>query len=56
MLEKFKNWYCSNYDAITWFIVGFLVCDCLNNLAQGRLPNAIISGILAYANFYFVRK
>lgn len=56
MINKFKNWYCRNYDAITWFLIGFLVADALSNLAKGDFTNAAIASILAFANYYFNKK
>ena len=53
-MNKFRQWYVGNQDAITWFIIGFLTMQGLNELAQGDYVWAGISFVIAFAN-YLVR-
>jgi len=50
-MEQFRNWYVRNQDAITWFIIGFLTMQGLNELARGNYVWAGISFVIAYANY-----
>jgi hypothetical protein len=50
-MEQFRNWYVRNQDAITWFIIGFLTMQGLNELAKGDYVWAGISFMIAYANY-----
>jgi hypothetical protein len=56
MLDKFRSWYVRNYDAITWFLIGFLVMAGLNDLGHGDYVGALLSWVLAGANYFFVRR
>jgi hypothetical protein len=55
-MNKFKQWYLTNQDAITWFIIGFLTMQGLNELAQGDYVWAGISFVVAYANYLMRRR
>ena len=54
-MNSFKNWYVSNQDAITWFLIGWLAFAGLDALAEGRYISAGVSLGFAYIN-YAVRK
>lgn len=54
-MGQFRNWYVSNQDAITWFIIGFLVQSLMINIAQGDLIWAAINAALIWLN-YTLRK
>ena len=54
-MSYIKNWYVSNQDAITWFVIGFLVQTLLINLASGGWFWAIITAALIWLN-YTLRK
>lgn len=54
-MSYIKNWYVSNQDAITWFVIGFLVQSLLINFAQGDLFWALITAALIWIN-YALRK
>lgn len=55
-MDKFLSWYHSNYDYITWFIVGFLTMDCLNQITHANMLGAVISGGLAWVNYYLWKR
>ncbi len=55
MMENFRNWYIRNQDAISWFLVGLLTGQGLDQLIQGQYTQAAISFLLAYANYSFTR-
>jgi hypothetical protein len=54
-MSNFKNWYVSNQDAITWFVIGFLVQTLLINFARGDWFWAIVTAALIWLN-YTLRK
>ena len=56
MWNKFRYWYTSNYSAITWFVIGFLVSAGVYDLAQGNYAGAVIDFGIAFVNYLFVRQ
>ena len=50
-MNKFKQWYVTNQDAITWFIIGILSLSCLSNLYKGDYIWAAVDAAIAYVNF-----
>jgi hypothetical protein len=55
MMNSFKNWYVSNQDAITWFLIGWLAFALLDNLIQGDYIWAAVTAVLLWLN-YTLRK
>jgi len=53
--EKFHNWYVTNQDAITWFLIGLLFSQGTEQFARGNYIWAAVLWFIAYAN-YGVRK
>lgn len=51
MWDSFRNWYVRNQDAITWFLIGWLVFAGLDALVDERYVGALISFLLAYGNY-----
>jgi hypothetical protein len=54
-MSYIKNWYVSNQDAITWFIIGILTMTMLNSIALGNYGWAAISAFFIWTN-YVLRK
>lgn len=54
-MSNIKNWYVSNQDAITWFVIGWLCQSFLYNIASGDLFWSIVTAVLIYFN-YTLRK
>jgi hypothetical protein len=54
-MEKFRNWYVTNQDAITWFLVGFLTFGGFDALVRGDYGTALLNFVLAYANYFMNR-
>jgi hypothetical protein len=50
-MNKFKQWYVTNQDAITWFSIGFFTAQGVYELATGDYVWAGISFVIAYANY-----
>jgi mannose/fructose/N-acetylgalactosamine-specific phosphotransferase system component IIC len=50
-MSNFRNWYVRNQDAITWFLIGFLVMSCINNLSRGAFGWAVFDAVIAYFNY-----
>lgn len=50
-MSNFSNWYIRNQDAITWFMIGWLVYACGDAVSEGRYGWAVFNAALAYANY-----
>jgi hypothetical protein len=50
-MEKFKNWYVRNQDAITWFLIGWFSMQGLHEFTKGDYVWAAVSFVLAYINY-----
>lgn len=50
-MSNFRNWYVSNQDKITWFIVGWCSFAALDNLIVGSYIWSAILALMAYANY-----
>jgi hypothetical protein len=55
-MNKFIQWYRDNYTEITWFIIGFLVWQGLNDLRYGNYSGALISFGLAFVNYILNKR
>lgn len=56
MLERFRSWYLRNYDAITWFLIGFLVMAGLSEFGQGNWPDALVCWVIAAINYWWIKS
>ena len=54
-MSNFKNWYVSNQDAITWFIIGFLTQTMFYNFSHGDWLWGLITAGIIWLN-YVLRK
>ena len=54
-MNKFKQWYVNNQDAITWFLIGWLTLQGLHELAKGDYLWAGISFAVAVLNYVLSR-
>jgi hypothetical protein len=54
-MNKFREWYVGNQDAITWFLIGVLSAQGLHALAKGDYFWAGISFAFAASNFALSR-
>jgi hypothetical protein len=50
-MNKFKQWYVTNQDAITWFSIGFFTAQGIYELTTGDYVWAGISFVIAYMNY-----
>lgn len=50
-MNKFKQWYVGNQDAITWFLIGFFIAQGLYELATRDYIWAVVSFGLAGVNY-----
>ena len=55
-MNKFKLWYTRNYEAITWFLIGFLICGGFNDLGRNDLAGACVLFGIAAVNYLFVKR
>jgi len=49
-MKKFKFWYFKNRTKITWFIIGWLALNSLDELAKGNYISMLISLGLIWVN------
>lgn len=54
-MNKFREWYTRNQDAISWFLIGLLSGQALEQLARRDYVGALISAAFAAANYYLVK-
>jgi hypothetical protein len=52
MLEKFRGWYLTYQNEISWFIIGWCIQAGLNSLQRGDGITMLIDFALAYFNYY----
>ena len=50
-MNNFKNWYVSNQDEITWFIIGWLTFACIDSFIEGSYGWAAVSAFLIWTNY-----
>jgi hypothetical protein len=54
-MNAFKQWYVTNQDAITWFLIGWLTLQGLHDIAKGDYFWAGISFVFAVSNYALSR-
>ena len=54
-MNKFREWYTRNQDAISWFLIGLLSGQAVEQLGRRDYVGALISAAFAAANYYLVR-
>jgi hypothetical protein len=52
MWEKFHNWYVTNQDAITWFLIGVLFAQGAEEFAKGHYGWAAFLWVLVFVNYH----
>lgn len=55
-MNKIRSWYLRNYEAITWFLIGFLTLAGIQDLGRGNYFDAAVSFGLVALNFAFVKR
>lgn len=55
-MNKFRDWYMTNANEITWFIIGMCVTGGLDSLAREQYTSAMWSFALAGVNYYMNKK
>lgn len=56
MLNKFRAWYLRNYEAITWFLIGWLVLSGITSFARGDYTTTALAWGVAVINYIFVKR
>ena len=51
-MSKFRRWYLTYQNEITWFIIGWMTVSGFDNLVRGNLGYAAGDLALAYFNYY----
>jgi hypothetical protein len=54
-MNKIRQWYVNNQDAITWFLIGWLTCAGIDALSRGQYISAAFCLGIAYVNYAFCR-
>lgn len=55
-MDKFRQWYMTNSNEITWFLIGLLVSSGIDSLARGQYGNAALSFGIAFVNYIFNKR
>lgn len=55
-MNKFKTWYVTNQDAITWFLIGWISSSGLFELSRGNYFWAAVLFTIAYVNYLMRRQ
>ena len=50
-MSGFSNWYVRNQDAITWFLIGWLMFAGIDSLTQGSYGWAAFDFAMVYLNY-----
>jgi hypothetical protein len=50
-MNKFRDWYVRNQDAITWFIIGFLTLSIIENVSRQEYAWAVVQAVLIWINY-----
>lgn len=56
MISKFKQWYRSNYEAITWFLIGWLCFGALAAFGRGSNAESVLLLAIAFVNYIFIKR
>lgn len=54
-MNSIKYWFYNHGDKLSWFIIGFMICQGLENLSRENYSVAAFSFGIAFLNF-IVRK
>lgn len=52
-MSEFHDWYVRNQDAITWFLIGWLMFAGIDSLGRGSYGWALFDFVLVYINYKF---
>ena len=55
-MNKFRQWYLTYSNEITWFLIGLLVSGGIDSLVRGHYGNAALSFGIAYLNYFFNKR
>jgi len=50
-MNKFRNWYIHNQDAITWFVIGILTSALIDHLIKAQYGWAMLDAVFIWANY-----
>lgn len=56
MINSVKQWYTKNYEALTWFLIGFLISGAFADLGRGNTTGALILFAIAFINYIFLKR
>lgn len=55
-MNKFRNWYMTYSNEITWFLIGMLVTGGIDSLARGNYGSAALGFVIAYLNYILNKR
>jgi hypothetical protein len=55
-MNKLVQWYNYNYQAITWFIIGWVSLALLTDFSKGDWLGCLLDAFLIAVNWAFVRR
>jgi len=55
-MDKFINWYRDYYTEITWFVIGILFINFLEDMARENFSGALLNAVLIAVNYMFWKQ
>lgn len=55
-MRQFLDWYYDNFEAITWFIMGFLTMGGIVRLEHGQYDEALLEFVLVGINYWMLKR
>lgn len=56
MFDNFRRWYLRHYEAITWFLIGFISLDLVLAFGRGDWTAVVIDAVIIALNYIFVSR
>ena len=50
-MNKFRTWYLTYWNEITWFIIGWLAMATIEAISRGQWTTAAIDAVLLFINY-----
>jgi hypothetical protein len=55
-MNSIVRWYRNNYIEITWFIIGWLSLDLMQEFSRGNLPGVLFDAVLIALNYHLNKR
>ena len=55
-MDAIVRWYRNNYVEITWFIIGWLSLDLIQEFSRGNWPGMLFDAVLIAINYHLNKQ